>query len=619
MQTPINASTGLAAALLLSCSNLTAETYRIHGVNADGGVALYKPEKWVLVGGEKHIDQIKKRVPLNHNLLVDKGTIGGGYGFGSYLVLGGNSLTITGGHLKGARKDRGHAGIQANVRAGGGGHSKLIASGGHVEVSHIADINAELSGDAQLTLYRGFATLQNCTLKLDPEWTGTISIEKLLPDAIRTAELSKFTVGEEAAEDGVNVILKAVNGGCHLTIKPGYKVPEKLPEIVEGSRTWTDLQNRKIKGTLVEANQEAAVVLIKKKKVRIALTKLSQDDRDYVDIWLKKQGQKTAGTNKPAKPPVPEEPREGEIATAPLDAPVPTSTGPIPSFTVTTGEKEDGAFTYLTPHFKFVSDRQLTSRLVNGFSTLYEATYEAVRNMPWGARLDPGKGEKRFVVKLFSKESDYQKAGGMPGSAGTAIGPLSLVQIRSLGVRDTGRRLILEDIKSNEVLIHEITHALRDDADRGLPVWAVEGAADYVASAPYHRSGKFDFSKRLQAAVNLLEKERSIGRTFTFPMGLEKFLGIGSKEFYRAERGVTKEALANYAAALLTYTWFWHADRGADGEGEPGAPMRNWLKAMQTEKDERRVRHILLDGRTHAEIEKQIQADYRRLLTIKFR
>lgn len=47
--------------------------------------------------------------------------------------------------------------------------------------------------------------------------------------------------------------------------------------------------------------------------------------------------------------------------------------------------------------------------------------------------------------------------------------------------------------------------------------------------------------------------------------------------------------------------------------------MRNWLKAMQTEKDERRVRHILLDGRTHAEIEKQIQADYRRLLTIKFR
>lgn len=47
--------------------------------------------------------------------------------------------------------------------------------------------------------------------------------------------------------------------------------------------------------------------------------------------------------------------------------------------------------------------------------------------------------------------------------------------------------------------------------------------------------------------------------------------------------------------------------------------MRKWLKAVKTEKDDWRVRDILLNSRTHAELEKPIQADYRRLLTIKFR
>lgn len=625
MNTPTHSRARFATgfiALSLACSPSNAETYRIHGINADEGVALYKTEKWILVDGKKYIDQIKKRVPLNHDLLVDKGTIGGGYGFAAYLVLGGNKLTVTGGHLKGARKDSGHAGIQGNVRIGGA-RSQLVASGGHVEVSHLADISAELSGDAKVTLFRGSAPLENCVIELDPKWSGTVSLERRLPDVVRSDDLRKFTVGGEPAEEGVSVLVEASNRGSQIRVKPGYVVPEKLPEIDEGSRTWTDLQKRTIEGTLVSADEKTIVVRMKKKQARIPLAKLSKDDREYVSLWLKTQATKTAATtDPPPKGPIPSkpnDPEQGGVVSAPLEALVPRSTGPIQAFAVETGEKEAGAYAYTTPHFKFISDRPLTTRLVNGFSVLYEATYEAVKNLPWGARLDPGKGREHFVVKLFSKESDYLKAGGMPGSAGTAVGPLSLVQIRYLGVRDTGRRLILEDIKANQVLIHELTHALRDHVDRGLPIWAVEGSADYVASAPYHPSGKYDFSKRMEAAVNYLAKQRAIQRSFTFPMGMEKFLGLSRTEFYQAEQGVGEGAIVHYAAALLTYSWFWHGDRGADGQGEPGAPIRKWLEAMKTEEDERRVRHILLDGRTHAEIEKQMQADYRRLLTIKFR
>lgn len=307
--------------------------------------------------------------------------------------------------------------------------------------------------------------------------------------------------------------------------------------------------------------------------------------------------------------------------TADLDADVPIKTPLPPEFEVEVVSEDPvkSEYVYGTPHFEFISDKRLTSRVVSGFGILYEATYEAVLSMPWGAELDPGPGRKRFPVRLFSSEEDFLKAGGMKGSAGTAIGPLSLVQMKYLGLRDTGTRILLDDIKENHVVIHELTHALRSEADLKLPVWAIEGFAEYIASATYERAGCFSFKDRLRDVVNHLKERRGTGDSFRSPLDLEQLLGVSREIFYGdAHGGLGDGALKNYSSALLVLTWFWHEDQGKDGLVEKGAPVRAWLTALHEGKSEAEARSLLLDGRSHQEVERAIAASYRRELAIEF-
>lgn len=52
------------------------------------------------------------------------------------------------------------------------------------------------------------------------------------------------------------------------------------------TRTWTDVQGRKIEAELIRASDTEVVVKLRGKEVSIPLAKLSEEDREYVDEWL---------------------------------------------------------------------------------------------------------------------------------------------------------------------------------------------------------------------------------------------------------------------------------------------------------------------------------------------
>jgi hypothetical protein len=380
------------------------------------------------------------------------------------------------------------------------------------------------------------------------------------------------------------------------------------------ARTWTNADGRTLEADFVRmAGDGAVVLLVRGKEVIYPLTNLSEEDREFCREQADPMPSKEVA------------PAKTELArTADFSASLPEQVGP-PTDVVVETIKEDSDSNeniYASRNFEFISDRRLTSRVVSGFAKLYEATYDAVKAMPWGAELNPENESGRFQVRLFSKEEDFIAAGGIVGSAGTAKGAVSLAQLRYLGVKDTGSRLILEDIEDNTLLIHELTHALRNRADRGLPTWAIEGFAEYMSSAPYQRIGRFSFKNRLADTVNYAgRKGGSRGSTFEMPMSLEEMLNAPRSEFYKMDSGGAMQGGAgiNYAMSLLVMTYFWDVDQGKDNAREKGACIRDWLKAIQDRKPESEARELLLDGRTYQEIESAIVSAYRREMKIVFK
>ncbi len=310
------------------------------------------------------------------------------------------------------------------------------------------------------------------------------------------------------------------------------------------------------------------------------------------------------------------------VATAPIENAVPAKTSAPAAFEVkvvseSEAEKE---YVYASPHFSFTCNRRLTPRVVAGFAKIYEGTYEAVKEMPWGMELDPKDPDGLFEVKLFTDEADFLSAGGTKGSAGTAKGALSLVQLQYIGVKDTGSRLILEDVKDNSVIVHELTHALRNKADSDFPTWAIEGFAEYVASAPYDRSGRFSFQNPMKSVVSYIKANHAVSGSFEVPLPLKDFFASDRATFYQdKEGGLGKKANLYYVTANLVITYLWHGDKGKTGKGPVGGPVRAWLKAIHGGESKENAMKALLDGRTPEEMEKEIIAAYRGDLKLSFK
>jgi hypothetical protein len=368
------------------------------------------------------------------------------------------------------------------------------------------------------------------------------------------------------------------------------------------ARTWTDTQGRTLEAELVSATPTEATLLLdsNKKLVTLPLTKLSEEDREYIK----------SDTKAPAKKETPTAASTDEDGIN-FDVPWPQKVQftEDPQIQTITEDKDNKRFVYESANYRFVCDVRLAQSVVKGFAVMFEATHLYCRALPLA--LSGGtKKDGKYQILLFETKEGYVKAGGPPSSAGVFMPGKNVVMVplTSLGVRPMGSGYILDRDKANGTLVHELTHQLTPEAyfEPGALGWFSEGIAEYATATPY-RSGVFKVKSNFDDIVAYATgygkddtQGRALGEKIKAP-ALKDFFSMSYREFAGLEGNF------NYGFGLMLTTYFLHLD----GDGD-GARMKKFLKALREGESGQGALDILLDGRSYKEMEEAISKAWKK-------
>lgn len=323
---------------------------------------------------------------------------------------------------------------------------------------------------------------------------------------------------------------------------------------MEPARTWTDVQGRMISAVMLEPGAESVRVrLMNGVEHTIPLDRLVEADRQYVRrrlMAMVASGELTGVRLPPAQRRWPE------------------SVGVSPTAVEATVVEENAAerrYVYHTEDFEFVSDEKLARSVMTEVARTFEATRTLLLALPWGLRCIPPAGQERYRSQLFETREGYVAAGAPENSGGVYMsGPkLFMVPFQSLGLRKRAQTWYQDRAYSNDTLIHEITHQLMDELLMALPLWVIEGTAEYVENLPYN-AGTFRAHEHHRALrANLAERERR-GLALRID-GLERFLRMTREEWHAIADRSWEDQASLYIGALLAVYYFNHLD--GDGTG----------------------------------------------------
>ena len=152
----------------------------------------------------------------------------------------------------------------------------------------------------------------------------------------------------------------------------------------------------------------------------------------------------------------------------------------------------------------------------------------------------------------------------------------------------------LHDREGNQPLIHEVTHQVMGSWLTVLPVWVVEGSAEYLAAARYS-TGKLTLHAGFDNLFTFLTEQKGVsGRDID--MRHPQRLMVMDHEKWGRDLAST-QGLKNYYSAMLLFYYFTHLDGDGHGRG-----MIEYFKARpgsKTPEDDRGERErFLLRGRS---------------------
>jgi hypothetical protein len=282
--------------------------------------------------------------------------------------------------------------------------------------------------------------------------------------------------------------------------------------------------------------------------------------------------------------------------------------------------REDPAqkeYIYETEHYEFLCDSLLGANLVREFSRVFEATWLVNCLLPLDFNPQPEGNRRKFSARIFSDVADYHAAGGPPTSAGIYFPQQYQLKLPldSLGVKKFGSSVTIDYATENyHTLIHEITHQMMNRWIGRLPIWYIEGSAEYVALAKYD-SGRLSFLKQDNRMRDWLVRSSGGGKFRMVP--LAKLMSLTPRQWMTAVEN-DPQVFRNYAsAAALTY-YFYHLD----GDGK-GTRFKEFVRAagnLPAYADTTPlVSQYLLRGRDFKALEKDVQRGLRRIgVTVEF-
>jgi hypothetical protein len=242
------------------------------------------------------------------------------------------------------------------------------------------------------------------------------------------------------------------------------------------AREWNDAAGRKLEGDMLGIEKDCAVVqLPNKQRACLPLAQLSPADQAWTLEWARDKSPSQR-----------------------LPLPLWRETVQQPEIKLGNGARRDGGFVFTSPHYEFTCDAEVSASVMNDFATVAEGTVRLLYSLP--LQLGPLDG-RTYTARICRSRATYERAGGLPGSAGVFITAsmsgegLLLVPFESLGIEQfAGKNTKGYDYRAT-VLIHEMAHQVVGELLPLMPKWVAEGLAEYSGNMTY-RNGVFFLGPR---------------------------------------------------------------------------------------------------------------------------
>ncbi|MCB1277104.1 hypothetical protein [Prosthecobacter sp.] len=340
-------------------------------------------------------------------------------------------------------------------------------------------------------------------------------------------------------------------------------------------RPWKDTQGRIIQATFVSATADSVVLrMADGKEHQIPLARLCAEDQAYAKSQAAAPAP-AAPTTEAASPPA--------IAAASLNrVPIEKRTWPdnvvVPTNSIEIQVVEENPVArkciYRSEAFEFTSQAKLAGSVMKEVARTFEATRALVSSLPWGVVCVPPEGFERYQAALYETRQDYKDAGGPDNSGGVYMGDEKTFKVpfESIGLKLLGKSYAKDAGYDGGTLIHEITHQVMDDYLTFLPVWVIEGTAEYTEMLPYN-AGKFRADAHKTSIRDHIKEMEKRGYA----------ADIGNLETHMTMNRATWSAIADtsnkkmgelYFRSVLIVYFFCHLD------GEKGAEGRRFMKFM---------------------------------------
>lgn len=404
---------------------------------------------------------------------------------------------------------------------------------------------------------------------------------------------------------------------------------------VDPPRGWKTAEGQAFQASLASFDGTTIIFRMPNgSRAQLPSARLSTEDQAYLTEWQKKQ---------PIKVVLPD---VVGVETANVKA------------EVVSEDAKNEKFIYRTQNFEFESEGKFTQALLREVGRNFEATYELLKALPWGIGPEPESGQY-FRARLLRSRESYMAAGGPPNSGGVYMGgrDLFMVPFESIGVKTVGKSFAKDEDFKTHTMVHELTHQMMHSWLRLLPQWIVEGTAEYTGTLPL-KTGKFRVASAKTGLKDYLEYLKNETRDgVPQPYDLEKLFPITNKEWNEILSNDPRMSHRLYFTSYLLVYYFMHLDGKGDGQlfaryfrevGTVRAEVAKYRKAVEEfkklpgvvvnpdgsyqwpgnlkhpekpkimeegamEEFQKKTLYILLDGRSEAELMKQIRSAYAKL------
>lgn len=247
-------------------------------------------------------------------------------------------------------------------------------------------------------------------------------------------------------------------------------VASGLPQL--SGRTWTSNTGTKLEAELLGFDgREVRLKLSSGSEARVPVSRLSPADQEFL------RNTPSAAQARAVEPAWP-----GVIKVAERSLEI----------ALTKENPSQREFIYQSEAFEFSSQAKLAGSVMKEVARTFESTRQLIDAMPWSLVCKPPEGAQRFIAKLYETRADYVNDGGpeLSGGVYNSGDKIFRVPFPSLGLVQRGKTYFKDDGYDSGTLVHEITHQLMDEYLPFLPVWVIEGTAEYVEMLPF-RAGTF--------------------------------------------------------------------------------------------------------------------------------